>query len=479
MKVPHLSLVTLALSLALAGCEKPVDTPAAESNESPMSASTLPERKAKLSDAQVEDIVRRSYQYVAMYNVNNKFAMRQGWNSCVADTTLKDHTMTDIARPNNDSLYISCMLDLRTDPVIIEYPAFDSKYVSLMVTGYDHYVNVPLSVTKGDFGKPEKVLFYTERTEGYEGEPVGGVDRVFEMSGDFLSAVFRVMPHANDPERFDRIKEQMQSVRAVTLSEFQGGEPEPVEDTGFPPVGATDTDVYANNFLDVMQFVVNHTTFHPDDPVDAALLTALEPLGIQPGKTNNTDAIEYEPGRFVPVVESIREEEFRRMFDPAQSDILLRMFKTKGKIGLEALLFQSVIGPIGLPATEAVYPAVVAEGGGSLNAMHDYVIRMDKDQLPPARAFWSLTLYDSANGFFIPNDRKKYSVGENGGMQLDDQGGIAIYVSADKPEGVPEDNWLPISRKDEDIDLIMRIYVPDLKAYKNYQVPKAQRLPEK
>ena len=29
----------------------------------------------ELSDAQVEDIVRSSYQYVAMYNVNNKSAM--------------------------------------------------------------------------------------------------------------------------------------------------------------------------------------------------------------------------------------------------------------------------------------------------------------------------------------------------------------------------------------------------------------------
>lgn len=55
--------------------------------------------------------------------------------------------------------------DLRKGPVILEIPAFDSEYVSLMVTGYDHYVNVPMSMTKGDFRKPEKVLFYTARTD--------------------------------------------------------------------------------------------------------------------------------------------------------------------------------------------------------------------------------------------------------------------------------------------------------------------------
>jgi len=109
----------------------------------------------KLSDEQVDNLVRRSYQYVAMYNVNNKFALKQGgWNTCVADTKLKDHTMTEIARPNNDTLYISCLMDLRKDPVILEMPAFDSKYASLMITGYDHYVNIPMSTGQGDFKKP-------------------------------------------------------------------------------------------------------------------------------------------------------------------------------------------------------------------------------------------------------------------------------------------------------------------------------------
>jgi len=56
-------------------------------------------KSVKLSDAQVEDIVRRSYQYVAMFNVNNKFALKQGgWNTVEADTKLKDHTMSEKLR---------------------------------------------------------------------------------------------------------------------------------------------------------------------------------------------------------------------------------------------------------------------------------------------------------------------------------------------------------------------------------------------
>ena len=38
-----------------------------------------------------------------------------------------------------------------------------------------------MSTRQGDFKKPEKMLFFTERTAGYEkGEKVEGVDRTFD-----------------------------------------------------------------------------------------------------------------------------------------------------------------------------------------------------------------------------------------------------------------------------------------------------------
>jgi hypothetical protein len=434
---------------------------------------------AELTDQEIENIVRRSYQYVAMYNVNNKFALKQGgWNTVVADTQLKDHTLRDIARPNNGTLYIACMLDLRKAPVIIDIPAFDSKYVSLMVTGYDHYVNVPMSVTKGDFKKPEKVLFYTARTEGYDGSFVKGVDRTFEMTGDFVSAVFRVMPHANEKALFEKIIGQMQSVKLITLSELQGNPAKDINDVNFPSVGKTDMDVYENNFLEVMQFVVNCTTFDSKNKVDQAFLASLKPLGIEPGKKFDKDkAVHIDGKRFRSIAEKVQKSELALALDPSETaEHGLSLFKTKGKITQNLLLRQSVIGPIGLPATEAIYPPVANKDGQPMNAQHDYVIRMTKDQLPPSKAFWSMTLYDSANGFFIPNDRKKYSVGENGGMKLNADGGIEVYVAAEKPESVPEENWLPINRKDENLDVILRIYMPDLDKYKTWTPPKAEKL---
>ena len=453
------------LSLALAACLTLPGGVSAQSGET-----------QDLTDAQMEELVKRSWQYVAMYNVNNKGAMQyDGWNTVDVDTKLKDHTLKVIARPNNDSLYITAMLDLRKEPVILEMPAFDSKYVSLMVTGYDHYVNIPLATSEGDFKKPEKMLFFSERTEGYKkGEKIEGVDRYFEATGDFLSAVFRVMPHANEPERFERIKKQMQSVKLLTLSELRGGDPLPIDDIQFPSVGKTDVDLYETNLLEVMQFVFNHTTFDPDNELDQQLLAAYQLLGVEPGKAYDAEQVAKLDGKRVrQVAERIEAEEMAKIESLASSTGL---FQPKGEIGLDLLLFQSVYGPIGQPAQQAVYPGVPTTDGQPMNAQHDYVIRMTRDEMPPARAFWSCTLYDLENGFFIPNDRKKYSVGENGGMKLNEDGGIEIYVAAEKPGGVPEENWLPLNRGGYDIDVVLRLYVPELEKYESWNLPKAEKL---
>jgi hypothetical protein len=433
---------------------------------------------AILTDDQIENLVKRSYQYVAMYNVNNKFAMKAGgWNTLDSDTKLKDHSMREIARPNNDSFYATALLDLQAEPVIMYLPAFDSKYVSLMVTAYDHYVDVPKATRKGDFQKPEKILFYSDRTEGYNGEEVPGVDMIYKTSGDFVSAVLRIMPHANDPERFKSIVETIGTIKLETLSEFRGEQPKMAKEISFPEVGKTDLAVFENNLLEVMQFVFNHVSFDTSDPEDQAVLAAYKPLGIVPSSEYNAEDIKIDGKKFREVAQKIQAEYLGKLTDPNLfASMAPKMFKPKGVTDLETVITVSIIGPIGLPMEEAMYPNITSADGAPLNAMNDYVVKMTKDQLPPDQAFWSVTLYDKANGFFIPNDRKKYSVGENAGFTLNENGGIEIYVAAEKPSGVPEENWLPLNRKDEEIDLILRIYVPDMEKMKTWKAPVAQKV---
>jgi hypothetical protein len=391
-------LASVASLFVLTGCAQPEDTGSSSG----------------MTEAEIDNLVRRSYQYVAMYNVINKNAMfyssqtnTDGWNRCFADTALKDHTYQAIARPNNDTLYAGCMLDLRAEPVIIEYPAFDSKFAVLETSAYDHYVDIPLSTTKADFGEPTRILFATARTGVYSGEPVEGVDRVQVMTGDFAVAFLRIMPHAAEPERMQKNLAAMEEVRALTLSEFLGGEATQVGDPGFPAVGTTDLDTFENNFLEVMQFVVNHATFDPEDPMDQGVLAALAPLGVEPGK-------KYDPG-------------------------------TAARVDGQRLAAAAL-------AVQQEAAAIWSDPGGNPS------------------------LYDIENGFFIPNDRKKYSVGENAGFKLDDDGGIEIHIAAERPDGVPEENWLPVIRRDEALDLVMRIYAPDLERLATWGAPKAEKL---
>jgi hypothetical protein len=211
--------------------------------------------------------------------------------------------------------------------------------------------------------------------------------------------------------------------------------------------------------------------------MDQAVLAALKPLGVEPGKTYDPKKVAKIDGKkLAETAKRVFKEQMAIMTKPGPNPHVYELFKPKGEMKLETMTLQSCTGPIGLPAHQAVYPPITTADGKPMNAQHDYVIRMTKDQLPPAKAFWSVTLYDLKNGFFIPNDRKKYSVGENAGMKLNKDGGIEIYISAEKPKDAPEENWLPITRKDENIGLTMRIYAPDLKKFKKWKAPKAEKV---
>jgi hypothetical protein len=59
----------------------------------------------------------------------------------------------------------------------------------------------------------------------------------------------------------------------------------------FPAYGKTDADIFADNLLEVMQFVFNHTSFDPKDAMDQAVLAAYKPLGVEPGKVFDESSV--------------------------------------------------------------------------------------------------------------------------------------------------------------------------------------------
>jgi hypothetical protein len=58
---------------------------------------------------------------------------------------------------------VMSMMDMRAEPIIVHYPAFQSRDVSLETSGLDHYIDIPLATSKGDFKKPTTVLYLLGR----------------------------------------------------------------------------------------------------------------------------------------------------------------------------------------------------------------------------------------------------------------------------------------------------------------------------
>ena len=147
----------------------------------------------------------------------------------------------------------------------------------------------------------------------------------------------------------------------------------------FPEFGS-DFEIFEDRFVEVMQFVVNHTTFDANDPADQALLKALAPLGIKPGKAfNPEDAAEINGVALRKAAQRFAAASLAKLGDADfLAANLTKVFQPKGEISPELLALLSVVGPIGQPAQEALYPQLITADGQVMNAMNDYEIVMDR-----------------------------------------------------------------------------------------------------
>lgn len=399
----------------------------------------------------------------------------EGWNKAHAATVLSDHTVRAAARPNSDTFYQFVTLDLRDDAVIVEYPAINSDYVSLLTVGYDHYVDMPLSTLRGDFAKSTRVLFYSDRTKDFDPSLVENIDNAQKMTTDFALALIRAMPHQSDTERMEGITEALHGVEVKTLSEWQGLPKRPVTEVDFPAFG-TDPLVFGSSFAEAMQFIFNHTSFDSNDELDQGVLSALKPYCIEPQQEPVADCEhQIDNERLAATAAAFREDALVQWNNPNGFAYPQEIFLPKGEGNkLRSMAVVSAIGPIGMPFTEATYPGISAAGGASLNSDNHYVIGLSADQLKAANAFWSITIYDGENGWLIPNEFKKYSVGPNAGMRLSADGGIDIHVSPKRPAGVPVENWLPSGEVKQDLDVVMRIYGTNVEVMETWEAPVAE-----
>ena len=126
----------------------------------------------------------------------------------------------------------------------------------------------------------------------------------------------------------------------------------------------------------------------------------------------------------------------------------------------------AVTGIYGNSTEEARYPIYrVDHTGEPLDASKNrYVIKFDSDKLPPANAFWSVTLYDLPANLTVENPIDRYLINSPmlPDLDRDADGGLRIYVQKDSPGKEKESNWLPAP--DGPFWMAMRIYWPKAEA---------------
>jgi hypothetical protein len=102
-----------------------------------------------------------------------------------------------------------------------------------------------------------------------------------------------------------------------------------------------------------------------------------------------------------------------------------------------------------------------------------YTLTFPKGQLPPANAFWSVTMYDGKTQLLIENPINRYLINSPmlPDLKKNEDGSLTIYIQKDSPGKEKESNWLPAP--DGPIYVAMRLYWPKEEALKGKWKPPA------
>jgi hypothetical protein len=146
-------------------------------------------------------------------------------------------------------------------------------------------------------------------------------------------------------------------------------------------------------------------------------------------------------------------------------------------------LYRAVVALTGLAALETAEATYLTcntdEGGRPLDGKSGYVLRFEPGNLPPAKAFWSLALYEvtpESRAFFTDNPLGRYAIGDRTkGLKKGADGSLEIYLQHERPAAGKESNWLPAPESGP-VRLVLRAYEPHLALLDGrYRVPPVQR----
>jgi hypothetical protein len=121
------------------------------------------------------------------------------------------------------------------------------------------------------------------------------------------------------------------------------------------------------------------------------------------------------------------------------------------------------MGVYGNSGIEAIYPTYLVDSERApLDAsQNDYQVTFAADELPPVKAFWSLTMYDGRTQLLIDNPLDRYLLNSPMLEQFvrGEDGSLTLYIQKESPGGEMENNWLPAA--DGPFYMVLRLYGPE------------------
>lgn len=488
MKLRILALALLSTTLvALGGCGQ--QTPSAPAQDAAVKAAAEAEARAKAeadAKARVESDARDAaalaeavdayvygYPLVTMEftrristNVEAPVGARAPMGQFARLREYPDASFRTVTAPNADTLYTVVWLDVGKEPWIVSLPDMRGRYALFpMLDGFTNVFEVPGKRTTGTGAQK-----YAITGPGWTGTLPAGV-KEYKSPTAMVWLLGRIYC-TGTPEDYKAVHALQDQMSAVPLSAY--GKPyTPVPGKVDPAIDMTTAARDQVNSLDgaaYFKLLAELLKTNPPTAADAPMVAALAKSGVVPGQDFDASRLDLAAGKAIASAPRVGQEKIRGWFKasiPAGDSTFDNgwLFTTRtGEYGTNYLQ-RAMIAWYGLGANrpqDAIYPTSETDAEGQpYDGANNYVIRFAKGQLPPADAFWSLTMYN-ADYFFVENPLDRHTVSSRTRLKPNRDGSVDVFIQNESPRKDKESNWLP-APKDKFV-LMLRMYWPREKA---------------
>jgi hypothetical protein len=370
-------------------------------------------------------------------------------NALISIAALTDPTVRTVVLPNHDTTYTVGRVQLSGGPRVLDVPDTAGRYYVIQLL--DAYSNTFAYVGRRTTGtRPGS---YVIVPPGYQGALPAGVKRI-QSPTNLVWVLGRTL--VKDAADMPAVAAIMGGYKISALDTWTAGQrTDPLVLGAFPTVAPVVIPTGLDYFAKLGEILASD----PAPRRDACALRAFARAGIEPGGTPTNPALVAAVRAGKRIV--ARAEQRADRFGAKRNNGWLLPGPYIGAYGRN-YLGRAVIATAALGANtrpETVYPLAVDDvKGHPLSGRRRYTIRFPKGQLPPADAFWSLTLYGE-DRYLVPNPIDRYAIGDRTkGLRKGRDGSLTLYVQHGRPNGAARANWLPAPSGS--FRLALRIYEP-------------------